>query len=169
MDCAACAIEGRSVPAEPGYPACLMCHQRASLRGIGAHGLPWYVRIFGRCRITDTGCWEYMAARDAAGYAGPVLVKGRLARAHRFVLESITPCPKGHESDHLCHNRPCCRPDHLRWLTHRENCRHRRKPLLSPEERRVKHNAYHRAYRARNLDRCRAIRRASDQRRRNPI
>ena len=132
---------------------------RGALRGPGAAGLPWYVRVFGRA-VIRAGCWEYMAGRGSSGYAPNVMVDGRLVRPHRLVMEDLSPCPSRHEVDHTCHNRACVNPKHLRWLTHRENCRNRRVGLLTDEEKRLKHNAYHRAYQAKNRESINAVRKA---------
>ena len=52
------------------------------------------------------------------------------------------------EADHTCFTRACVNPAHLRWLTVRENRLARRHSVLTAEERRLRHNAYYRAYRA---------------------
>ena len=142
-----------------GRPVCGRCVARAALRGSGAHGLPWYVRVFGRSVVVGE-CWEYMASRDPAGYGSPLMIEGRLVRPHRLVLEMTRPCwDEGQEVDHICHNRACVRPGHLRWVTHRENCRNRVKAAMSSEERRLRWNAYHRGYHIKNREKINARRR----------
>jgi hypothetical protein len=45
-------------------------------------------------------------------------------RLHRHVYETVKgPIPKGLVIRHLCHNRACCNPDHLRRGTHKQNNR----------------------------------------------
>ncbi len=159
MNCVSCGYENRTEKAVRGRPACLLCVERAALRGSGSHGLPWYVRVFGRA-VIGSGCWEY--PRDTSGHACPIMVDGRLVRPHGLVMEDIS-SRNGHVVDRTCRNHSCVNPKHLRWLTHREKCRNRAKPSLTAEEKRLKHNAYHRAYRTRNRESINAARRNSGQ------
>ena len=160
MDCVSCGFENKSVPAVRGRPSCATCTARGALPGAGAIQLPWYVRVFGRA-VIKSGCWEY-TSRGSSAYPSMIMVDGRRARPNRFVLEDLSPCPNGHEVDHICRNPRCVNPKHLRWLTHRENCRNRVIPLLTDEEKRLKHNAYHRAYQRRNRESILASRKANN-------
>ncbi|HBD4848189.1 TPA: HNH endonuclease [Shigella flexneri] len=66
-------------------------------------------------------CWEWNAFRDRAGY-GRFEVHGSPRLAHRVSFErEFGPIPDGLEVDHLCHNPPCVRPDHLRLATRSGN------------------------------------------------
>lgn len=159
MYCVSCRYEGKLAPVVKGRPACRLCVARAALKGSGSHGLPWYVRVFGRAVIVPSGCWEYSSSCSPIGYGTMVMVDGRRKTPHRWVLEAEGPPPPGHESDHICHNRPCVRPDHLRWLTHQQNCRNRRIPCMTDEQRRRKYNAYHRRYQIKHRDRLNTARR----------
>ena len=88
-------------------------------------------RILTRIVRTD-GCWVYDGAHTPNGYgvmkirlrdAEGVLYSTQL-QAHRIAYEHfIGPIPVDLEIDHLCRNKPCCRPDHLEPVTHRENVR----------------------------------------------
>ena len=67
------------------------------------------------------GCWEWQGAISKRGY-GAVRWEGKTRPVHRIVWElEIGPIPEGMVIDHLCRNRRCCRLDHLRVTTHREN------------------------------------------------
>lgn len=80
-------------------------------------------RISGKWNVTDSGCWEWTAARQPSGY-GVLRVLGKTVRAHRYVYEStFGPIEEGLELDHLCRNPPCVNPDHLEPVTHEENMR----------------------------------------------
>jgi hypothetical protein len=58
----------------------------------------------------------------------------------------------GLETDHLCHNRACANPAHLRWATHQQNVRNRKRLILTPEEKRANWAAYQRDYQQRQRD-----------------
>jgi hypothetical protein len=48
--------------------------------------------------------------------------QGRTVPAHRLLFESaVHLVPEKDELDHLCRNRACVRPDHLRIVSHQEN------------------------------------------------
>ena len=152
MNCISCSYKGLTVRAAKNRPTCASCIARAAIRGMGSHGLPWAVRVFGRSIITSSGCWEYHKT-DPAGYGIQVMVDGRRTHPHRLVLIGTQGPPAvGEETDHLCHNRACVRPTHLRWATHLENARTRRSPCMSDEEKRKKRTAYQRDYWAKHRD-----------------
>ena len=164
-DCIVCQCEGKTEIALFDGPTCQLCVDRAALRGSGAHDQPWYLRVFGRARYTTDGCWEYTGSKGPQGYASPIMVDGKLARPHVLVLERLGYAeghghrPMGLECDHACHNRACVNPEHLRWVTHQENCRNRQKPSRTTEEKRLRWNAYMRGYYARNRETINARRR----------
>ena len=63
-------------------------------------------------------CWEWCGRINPAGYGmyGPKL-------AHRLILPLVgqPPVPKGLFVDHMCRNRKCVNPIHLRVVTSRTN------------------------------------------------
>lgn len=78
-------------------------------------------------RIDKTGDhWIWTGVQTHDGY-GIVVINNRKWRIHRYVYTVLVgPIPDGHDIDHiqddgLCGVRLCCKPEHLRPLSHREN------------------------------------------------
>lgn len=63
------------------------------------------------------GCWEWTASISHYGY-GAIFWRGYANYAHRVVFELLgRKIPAGMEVDHICRNRKCCNPEHLRFVT----------------------------------------------------
>jgi hypothetical protein len=99
----------------------------------------YFQSIFSSCRVDDSGCrlWAGSVAWD--GY-------GRYShkQAHRVVYEQMVgPIPDGMTIDHICFNRRCVEPNHLRPLSPMENFRnHRSRPVLVPDGECINGHAY---------------------------
>lgn len=65
----------------------------------------------------ETECWEWTLFLDRDGYGDFSINRGHY-KAHRIsydlFVKKLTP---GLVIDHLCKNRKCCNPDHLREVT----------------------------------------------------
>ncbi len=81
-------------------------------------------RIASKIDKSDSGCWLWTAGQNGAGY-GQVHYEGPAKRAHRVVYTLLVgPIPEGAQLDHICFNRACVNPDHLRPVTHKQNHEH---------------------------------------------
>jgi len=58
---------------------------------------------------------------SSSGY-GSLRVNGKMRKAHRYAWERVNgPIPDGLFIDHMCYNRLCVNPDHLRPATRSQN------------------------------------------------
>jgi hypothetical protein len=72
-------------------------------------------------RVTESGCWIWMAAITSGGY-GLVKQDKRQRLTHRVAYEHWRGViPLGQPLDHLCRVRCCVNPRHLEVVTAREN------------------------------------------------
>lgn len=77
-------------------------------------------RFWNRVDKTET-CWNWTGSKGRGGY-GWAKVCGKQQAAHRISYElCVGVIPEGHDIDHMCHNRLCVNPEHLRPATRKEN------------------------------------------------
>lgn len=77
-------------------------------------------RFWAKVEKTD-GCWNWTAAKVHNGY-GVFTLPDQQQVAHKVAYRwSVGEVPEGFDLDHMCHNRECVNPAHLRLATHKQN------------------------------------------------
>lgn len=82
----------------------------------------WQERLNAGWISDSRGCWVWQRSRNNRGY-GVIYFDGRLHLAHRaaWLLAHGTWPAQGMVTDHICNNKACVNPAHLRELTNSEN------------------------------------------------
>lgn len=89
---------------------------------------PYYPKIhrsiterFNSFIVSRNGCWQWRSPNKTTGY-GEFHWHYQRYLAHRFSYQHhIGPIPDGMQIDHLCRNRGCVNPKHLRVVTLAQN------------------------------------------------
>lgn len=74
-------------------------------------------------KVNKTGdCWLWTGSIGGHGYGTFNVGKGKYAPAYRFAyIEAHGDIPSNVFIDHMCRNRKCVNPSHLRPVTHKQN------------------------------------------------
>jgi hypothetical protein len=75
-------------------------------------------------KSAPNGCWLWTAADNGHGYGNFYVRRGQFEYAHRYSYRLATG-DSPETVDHICHNRGCVNPEHLRAATHKQNNEHR--------------------------------------------
>ena len=82
--------------------------------------------------VESGGCWIWIAGKTRTGYGQfNYSVRGRKSsvRAHRHLYQRVVgEVDPGLVLDHVCHNRACVNPNHLRPITQKQNVENRSGP-----------------------------------------
>lgn len=71
--------------------------------------------------VREGDCLVWTAGQKSSGY-GKIMADGRSQPVHRWAYERfVGPIPEGMDIDHICFNRLCCEPSHLRVTTRKQN------------------------------------------------
>lgn len=87
-------------------------------------GLTLEERFWPKVNKTEA-CWEWTGSIKDTWY-GQIKSDGKPALSHRVSYELANgPIAAGLDIDHICRNRSCVNPGHLRAVTHKQNLENR--------------------------------------------
>lgn len=79
------------------------------------------LRFLSKIKTLNNGCWEWTSTINRKGY-GVLSVHGKPVVAYRVSYMLFRgEIPPAMQIDHICHNRACVNPNHLRLATTTQN------------------------------------------------
>lgn len=91
-------------------------------------------RFWSKVDKTET-CWNWTDVPQSMGYGTFSInanYKSKSYLAHRYIFTILgVEIPAGKFVDHMCHNTMCVNPEHLRFVTNKENHEHLIAPYAS--------------------------------------
>lgn len=79
------------------------------------------LRFLSKIKTLNNGCWEWTSTINRKGY-GVLSVHGKPVAAYRVSYMLFRgEIPPAMQIDHICHNRACVNPNHLRLATTTQN------------------------------------------------
>lgn len=80
-----------------------------------------HISFLSRIRVDNSGCWIWISGKRKSGY-GYFYHNSKQLCSHRVSFSIFVRSPSEHlVIDHICRNRLCVNPDHLREVTVEEN------------------------------------------------
>jgi hypothetical protein len=96
-------------------------HPGRSQKGKFIRGKTTREKFLEKTLLRGKGCWEWLGSKCINGY-GRMRVDGKLVQAHRLAYELfVGPAPANLTADHLCRNPSCVNPEHIEFVTIRDN------------------------------------------------
>lgn len=90
---------------------------------------------FDKYVVKTPDCWNWIGYVDPDDGYGRLKTGGKLRRAHRLAYARwVGPLDEDEHrwiTDHICRNRRCVNPDHLRLVTYQENSLNADSPIAS--------------------------------------
>ncbi len=88
--------------------------------------------------IESDACWNWVGSLKPQGY-GEIRIRGKNIYAHRFSYEYFNDekIPKGLCIDHICDNKKCVNPAHLRVSTYSDNIKRGSLPAINKKRGKV--------------------------------
>ena len=113
----------------PSTPGTVIDDDTAARLGLGRHrvsGTTLDDRLWPRVQKgSPDECWPWTGGLNKDGY-GRMQWDGKLQYVHRLAyIHTNGALPAGTEIDHICHNRACVKPSHLRAATYKQNAENR--------------------------------------------
>jgi hypothetical protein len=128
-----CTVEGCEKK-RAGWGMCQMHYKRMKKTGtIDSPVRPRSERFWAKVEKTET-CWNWTGYKNRQGYGHIAREPGSAGSklSHRVSYEMANgPIPEGMDIDHICHNKSCVNPAHLRVATRKENMENRPGPTRS--------------------------------------
>lgn len=80
-----------------------------------------HFRLLSKVSVVESGCWEWQGYKKKSGY-GEMSINNKLFIVHRLSYSVFKkPIDENLVIDHICRNRSCINPEHLREVTQKEN------------------------------------------------
>lgn len=100
----------------------------------------WELLVKRNTSLLPSGCWAWDGRSDANGYFR-VAFGGQIDGVHRTAYRVANgPIPEGMTVDHICFEKGCVNPDHLRLLSRAENSAYRDPDAASRPRKRTDDN-----------------------------